>query len=95
MSTPIPIIQGRVGQLEGASGFVFEIFVTIGPTEPVTFLFDKPTFLNEKAAHAALRVKAVEVSKTVCKALGLPEPTGFHDLKRNLLVTQEELEKYE
>jgi hypothetical protein len=84
---PVPRFRGRA-VLEGAA-WKWELFITIGPTEPIVMVSPQ-SFISRVAALTDMKAMLPGIMKTSCEAMGLPAPTGVHDLNAGMMKGMEQ-----
>jgi hypothetical protein len=72
----------------------FEVLVCIGTLEPYVLSFEKPEYLtlNKESAITRMKQEIPTIAKIVCEAIGLPQPSAFHNLKTNMI---DDISEYE
>ena len=92
VSNMVPRIRGNAVPVGKQWGF--EVYITIGPSEPIEMFFDKDPylFLTREAAIVALKKEAANILRLVCEEAGLPNPEAFVDLNRGEMRKIEDLE---
>jgi hypothetical protein len=97
MSSYAPRFRGRA--IPRGAGWSYEITITIGPdTEdnvPIIFSpkLTEPTFMSELSAINAMKADLPEIMRETCRAMGLPEPAGVHNLKEGVMQDMDEFSK--
>lgn len=72
----------------------FEIYINIGTEDPIILSWHKEgdLLLTKEAAIAKMKQMIPGIARETCKAMGLPEPVSFHNLKTNTLDEVSEFE---
>jgi hypothetical protein len=91
--TLVPRLRGRI--IQEGKHWTWEAWVTIGDDdiENGVYLKSDKQFLNFVAAENNLKETAPEILKTSCQAIGGTIPEDFIDLKRGIVVREDEFKK--
>lgn len=88
MTTFIPRFRGLAVQKPNRA-WGWELLITIGPVGPEhpdpICMSSKQDFISRASALKDLEATVPGVMKEVCKAMGLGEPTGIHDLQQGTM----------